>query len=112
MAAFLAGTPVMAKATVKPVVARRNTTVRAAAAPESVNRRAAVAGILALFAAAPASAEPREKGKVRKKEKKVTTAYSGNSSGGLGKFKPSRNTVQVQTADIKKYYGIDKLPGQ
>jgi hypothetical protein len=36
MAAFLAGTPVMAKATVKPVVARRNTTVRAAAAPEYV----------------------------------------------------------------------------
>lgn len=36
MAAFLIGTPVMVKASAKPVVARRTTTVRAAAVPECV----------------------------------------------------------------------------
>lgn len=74
-----------------------------------MNRRAAVAGVLALFAAAPANAETKH---VRKVEKAAFSPYAGNSSGGLGKFKPPRATLASKQLEIAKAYGLDTLPGQ
>ena len=136
------GTPVLAAkvAAAKPALARRNTTVKAAASSsESINRRAAVAGVLAVFAAPAANAfslpslpsfggdaEPKEEKpkvtpqprgetkRVRKTEKKSTKKdpYTSPSSGGLGNNKAPRAYLKVQQAEIAKAYGLDSLPGQ
>lgn len=50
--------------------------------------------------------------KVRKVEKPVVSAYSGNSSGGLGKFKPPRATLASKKLEIARAYGLETLPGQ
>ena len=106
----LVGSPIMAKAA-KPTV-RVNTTVRAAAAPEGVGRRAAAAGFLALILstnAAPAEAETKRRAAVP--EKKALSPY-GYSGSGFGKYKAPRAFLKDEKAEVLKAYGLDTLPGQ
>lgn len=49
---------------------------------------------------------------MRKVEKPVVSAYTGNSSGGLGKFKPPRATLASKKLEIARAYGLETLPGQ
>ena len=113
MAAFLVGTPLSVAAAPK-VVAKRSTTVVAAAQPEKVNRRAAVAGVAALFGALSVTgAANATQVRAPKKVKKEDSPYEGLSTGGLGKFKKGlRPSVASQTAAASEYYGVGTLPGQ